>query len=231
MSLRAVAGSALVAVLVVVSLTGCAAPEPTPKETVAEVPPSPEPAVEPVSAADAEPVDAGEIEGAMGKPVVYQDELVGYEVTYGDVIGAIERRFGVIGLADLNRVDETSIAPGDRLVLREGAVMPDISGCVERSKLGFLYGEGDGGHRVFWIGPELTDRGATDTADGIVTKDSVGRIVSYTVAEGDGEFAIGDRFCLEPYSFLEYNELEWPIEPGDVISLVVDPADLFVAKQ
>lgn len=231
MSHRVVAGSALLVALTAVVLTGCAAPEPDVTETPVAVQPPPEPTADLASAEVQEPVDTGSIDGAEGETVIHDDALVGYVVTYGDLMSAIEQRFGVAGLAALNDVDPKMIAPGDRLILRKGAVMPDISGCMERSKLGLLYGDGDNGHRVFWIGPELVDRGATETAGGTVARDSDGRIVSYTVAEGDGEFAVGDRFCLEPYSFMDYSNLEWPFDPGDVLVLAVDPADLFVAKQ
>ncbi|MBW8763881.1 MAG: LysM peptidoglycan-binding domain-containing protein [Microbacterium sp.] len=231
MSYRAVVGSALLAALVAVVLTGCTAPEPKPTETPAAVQPSPEPSVDPALAAEPEPVDTGSIDGAEGEAVFYDDALVGYVVTYGDIISAIEQRFGVDRLASLNGVAPETIAPGDRLLLRRGAVMPDISGCIERSKLGFMDGGGIDGHWVFWIGPELVDRGASDAAAGTVATDSSGRIVAYTVAEGDGEFAIGDRFCLEPYSFMKYSGFEWPLDPGDVLKLAVDPADLFVAAQ
>lgn len=231
MSYRAVTGSALLAALVAVVLTGCTAPELKPSETPAAIQPSPEPSVDPAFAAESEPVDTGSIDGAEGEAVFYDDALVGYVVTYGDLMSAIEQRFGVARLASLNGIAPETIGPGDRLLLRRGAKVPDSSGCIERSKLGLLYGDGDDGHRVFWIGPELVDRGSRDTAAGTVARDSDGRIVSYTVADGDGEIAIGDRFCMEPQSFMEYSGLEWTLQPGDVLVLAVDPADLFVAEQ
>jgi len=239
MSQRAVVGCAFTTALIALLLSGCAVPEPTPTESAAEVQPSPEPTVDvaattdvdPSVAADVDPADTGEIEGATGEPVYYQDQLVGYEVTYGDTISAIERRFGVTGLAALNKIAVNEITPRDRLLLKRGAVMPDISGCVGRSKLGFLYGEGDHGHRVFWIGPEVIDRGPAEAAAGTVATDPDGRIVSYAVAAGDGAFAISDRLCIEPYSFMEYSGLEIMPQPGDAIMLAVDPADLFVVTQ
>lgn len=229
MSCRAVAGSALLIALGALVLTGCTASEPESAETPAAVSPSPESTVEPPDES-AEPVDAGSIDGAEGEPVFYDDVLVGYVVTYGDIISAIERRFGVVRLASLNGIAPETIAPGDRLALRRGVKVPDSAGCIERSKLGWLYGDGVEGHRVFWTGPELVDRGASDTADGTVARDGDGRIVSYTVADGDGAYAIGDRFCLEPQSFMEYSGLEWPLAAGDVLMLAVDPSDLFVAE-
>lgn len=200
-------------------------------ETPAAVEPSPEPTVDPALIATSEPVDTGFIDGAEGEVVFYEDALVGYEVTYGDSLAAIEKRFGVAGLASLNNITPESIAPGDRLLLRKGATMPDISGCVGRSKLRFLEGGGVDGHWVYWTGPDLIDRGPSDTADGTVARDSAGCIESYTVAQGDGEFAIGDRFCVEPYSFVEYSNLDWPLKTGDVLQLAVNPSDLFVVKQ
>lgn len=229
MSYRALAGSALIIALGAVVLTGCTDSEPESVEAPAVVRPSPESTAAPLDES-AEPVDAGSIDGAEGEPVFYDDVLVGYVVTYGDIISAIERRFGVVRLASLNGIAPETIEPGDRLALRRGAKVPDIAGCIERSKLGWLYGDGVEGHRVFWIGPELVDRGPSDTADGTVARDDDGRIVSYTVADGDGEYAIGDRFCLEPQSFMEYSGLERPIAPGDVLMLAVDPSDLFVAE-
>ncbi|PRB11446.1 MULTISPECIES: LysM peptidoglycan-binding domain-containing protein [unclassified Microbacterium] len=231
MSHRTAATSALLVALATVVLVGCTVPVPESAETPAAVEPSPEPTADPALTATSEPVDTGSIDGAEGEVVFYEDALVGYEVTYGDLLGAIEKRFGVAGLASLNDITPESIAPGDRLLLRKGATMPDISGCVGRSKLGFMDGGGIDGHWVFWTGPELVDRGPSDTADGTVARDSAGRIVSYTVAEGDGEFAIGDRFCLEPYSFMEYSNLEWPLKTGDLLLLAVDPSVLFEVKQ
>lgn len=232
MSYRALSRVALVAGLAVVALTGCTAPEPEPAaRTPAAVQPSPAPTAALAQAEAAEPVDTGSIDGAEGEPVFHEDALVGYVVTYGDIMSAIERRFGVDRLASLNGIAPETIAPGDRLLLRRGAVMPDISGCIERTKLGFLDGGGVDGHRVFWTGPELVDRGGSDGAAGTVATDSSGSIVSYTVAAGDGEFAIGDRFCLEPYSFMKYSGLEWPVDPGDVVKLAVEPADLFEAAR
>lgn len=106
----------------------------------------------------------------------------------------------------------------------------DPGGCEQRSQLGFMQGDGVDGHWVFWIGPDLVDRGPTESTNGTVTKDGDGRILSYTVADGDGDFAIGDRFCLEPYSFMKYSDLGPALQPGDVLMLAVAPADLFESK-
>lgn len=177
----------------------------------------------------AEPVDSGPIDGAEGESVLYDDVLVGYVVTYGDIMSAIEQRFGVVRLASLNGIVADTIAPGDRLLLRRGAMVPDSGGCIERSALGFLSGGGVDGRWVYWIGPELVDRGSSESAEGIVTTDAGGRVIAYTVADGDGEFAIGDRFCLEPYSFLRYRDVEGPLQPGEVLRLAVDPSELYEA--
>lgn len=45
--------------------------------------------------------------------------------------------------------------------------------------------------------------------------------------EGDGDFAISGRLCVELRSFLTYSQVETPLQPGDVLHLRVDPADLF----
>jgi hypothetical protein len=71
---------------------------------------------------------------------------------------------------------------------------------------------------------ELIDLGSRDYAAGDVTLDTDGKILSYTVAPGDSPIAIGDRFCVDYITVLQYNQT-WPeIDPGEVLVLRPDPS-------
>lgn len=70
---------------------------------------------------------------------------------------------------------------------------------------------------------ELIDLGSRDNAAGDTTLDANGKILSYTVAPGDSPIAIGDRFCVDYITVLQYNRT-WPeIDPGEVLVLSPDP--------
>jgi len=70
---------------------------------------------------------------------------------------------------------------------------------------------------------ELIDLGSRDYAAGEVALDADGTILSYTVAPGDSPIAIGDRFCVDYITVLQYNHT-WPaIDPGEVLVLSPDP--------
>ncbi|MFD5225396.1 hypothetical protein ACFWHT_07215 [Microbacterium sp. NPDC058342] len=81
-----------------------------------------------------------------------------------------------------------------------------------------------GGGSVFaQLKHELIDLGARDYAAGDVTLGAEGKILSYTVAPGDSPIAIGDRFCVDYVTVLQYNRT-WPeIDPGEVLVLSPDP--------
>src|SRR6218665_2035233 len=131
MSCRAVAGSALLVALGAVVLTGCTSAEPDSAETPTTVQsPTPSPTADPAYAAETEPIDTGSIDGAEGQAVFYDGALVGYVVTYGDLISAIEQRFGVVGLASINRIEPESIGPGQRLRFRDAAKVPHTTRCI-----------------------------------------------------------------------------------------------------
>lgn len=56
-----------------------------------------------------------------------------------------------------------------------------------------------------------------------MTLNDEGQIASYTVAPGDSPIAIGDRFCVDYVTVLQYNRT-WPeIDPGEVLELRPDP--------
>lgn len=70
---------------------------------------------------------------------------------------------------------------------------------------------------------ELIDLGSRDYAAGETTLDADSKILSYTVAPGDSPIAIGDRFCVDYVTVLQYNHT-WPaIDPGEVLVLSPDP--------
>ena len=71
---------------------------------------------------------------------------------------------------------------------------------------------------------DLIDLGESSYAQGEVTLNDEGQIASYTVAPGDGPIAIGDRFCVDYVTVLQYNRT-WPeIDPGEVLELRPDPS-------
>jgi len=75
------------------------------------------------------------------------------------------------------------------------------------------------------IGPDLVDMGASDTASGTPIS-AGGRIVSYTVAEGDTLVGIGERFCIDYMTVSLYNNVPAydRIAAGDRLTLHPDPA-------
>lgn len=79
-----------------------------------------------------------------------------------------------------------------------------------------------------WLeGPELADTGSRAFASGMVETDADGSVVSYTVEPGDAGLAIGERFCVDYVTLLQFNHV-WPeIHPGDVLELVVDESQPF----
>lgn len=70
---------------------------------------------------------------------------------------------------------------------------------------------------------EFVDMGASELASGPVTLDDEGRLATYTVEAGDAPKAIGARFCVDYITLLQFNYIG-TIQPGDVLSLHVDPA-------
>ena len=71
---------------------------------------------------------------------------------------------------------------------------------------------------------ELIDLGPRDYAAGEATLDEAGKILSYTVAPDDSPTAIGDRFCVDYVTVLQFNHT-WPeIDPGEVLVLSPDPS-------
>ena len=97
--------------------------------------------------------------------------------------------------------DACAATPGNRIVFpvgAEGAVFADLK-------------------------HELIDLGPSDYAAGETVLDETGTILSYTVAAGDSPIAIGDRFCIDYITVLQYNHT-WPeIDPGEVLVLSPDP--------
>jgi hypothetical protein len=68
----------------------------------------------------------------------------------------------------------------------------------------------------------LVDHGERDLAAGTPTRNSAGRIVTYTVAPGDALLAIGARFCItNPVAIAELNHSH-VIHPGQVLLLEPD---------
>lgn len=73
-------------------------------------------------------------------------------------------------------------------------------------------------------GPSLVDTGATELAAGSAKLDEGGHVTSYTVADGDSAIAIGERFCVDYITVMQFNHIypSWSMQPGDVLSLSVD---------
>lgn len=97
--------------------------------------------------------------------------------------------------------DKCAATPGNRIVFpvgAEGAVFADLK-------------------------HELIDLGQSDYAAGKTVLDEAGAILSYTVAPGDSPIAIGDRFCIDYITVLQYNRTGYTIDPDEVLSLSPDP--------
>lgn len=74
----------------------------------------------------------------------------------------------------------------------------------------------------------VQDRGAREFAQGIVGLDDEGNIVSYTVAAGDAEYAIGDRLCIvNGPALADLNHVR-TVHPDQVLRLTAEPDVLFV---
>ncbi|MCM3781134.1 hypothetical protein [Microbacterium hydrocarbonoxydans] len=99
-----------------------------------------------------------------------------------------------------------------------------IAGCPEAGYI-FLGSDDDGPPHAEHLGADLVDLGPRDYAQGTVGFDDQGRIATYTVAPGDVETVIGERFCI--YNGIALGMLNgYPggdaIQPGDVITLNAD---------
>ncbi|MFD5215141.1 hypothetical protein [Microbacterium sp. NPDC058345] len=73
-------------------------------------------------------------------------------------------------------------------------------------------------------GPGAVDTGAASLAGGPASLTDDGRVQSYTVQSGDAPAAIGERFCIDYITVLQFNNIETTVQPGDVLTLLVDPA-------
>lgn len=71
---------------------------------------------------------------------------------------------------------------------------------------------------------EVRDRGARSLAAGTVGRDVEGRIVTYTVAEGDAPDAIGQRLCIRNALSLATLNHTSTIHPRQVLRIFRDPA-------
>lgn len=69
----------------------------------------------------------------------------------------------------------------------------------------------------------VEDRGARPYAQGTVGVDDDGTITSYTVADGDGFTAIGERLCIRNPMMLDVLNHSRDIFPGQVLRLTQDP--------
>lgn len=75
---------------------------------------------------------------------------------------------------------------------------------------------------------QIEDRGAREFAQGTVGLDDEGNIVSYTVAAGDAEYAIGDRLCIvNGPALADLNHVR-TVHPDQVLRLTADPDVLYV---
>jgi LysM repeat protein len=71
---------------------------------------------------------------------------------------------------------------------------------------------------------EIADAGPTGAAQGTASLNADGQVITYTVAEGDTFFGIGERFCIDWHSVSTYNHtLDWEIQPGQTLTLRPDP--------
>ncbi|MBO9626745.1 MAG: hypothetical protein J7484_10260 [Microbacterium sp.] len=68
----------------------------------------------------------------------------------------------------------------------------------------------------------VEDRGARPYAQGTVGVDENGAITTYTVADGDGFFMIGERLCIENALLLDTFNHSRDIYPGQVLRLTQD---------
>jgi hypothetical protein len=74
---------------------------------------------------------------------------------------------------------------------------------------------------------DVIDLGESGYAQGEVTLNDAGDVYSYTVAPGDSPIAIGDRFCIDYITVLQYNHT-WPeIDPGEVLILRPNPEEIW----
>ncbi|WP_143740680.1 hypothetical protein [Microbacterium sp. SZ1] len=99
-----------------------------------------------------------------------------------------------------------------------------IAGCPEAGYI-FLGSDDDGPSHAEHLGADLIDLGPRDFARGTVGFDAAGGIATYTVAAGDVETVIGERFCI--YNGMALGMLNGyaggdAIQPGDVLTLNAD---------
>lgn len=109
---------------------------------------------------------------------------------------------------------------------------PSITLVQDGKEMGDAYTEG-GGRITGMLKGELVDLGPSEYAEGAVTLNDAGEIVSYTVASGDVYELIYKRFCFtDYYDVTTYNSGLEPvrsrpaykgIEVGDVLILRPDP--------
>lgn len=99
-----------------------------------------------------------------------------------------------------------------------------IAGCPEAGYI-FLGSDDDEPPHAEHLGADLVDLGPRPYAEGTVGLDEEGGIATYTVAPGDVETVIGERFCL--YNGIALGMLNGykggdAIQPGDVLTLNAD---------
>ncbi|WP_341935481.1 hypothetical protein MRBLWO14_001133 [Microbacterium sp. LWO14-1.2] len=99
-----------------------------------------------------------------------------------------------------------------------------LPGCPESGYI-FLGSDDGAPPHAEHLGVDLVDLGPRDYALGTVGFDDQGRIATYTVAPGDVETVIGERFCI--YNGMALGMLNGykggdAIQPGDVITLNAD---------
>lgn len=99
-----------------------------------------------------------------------------------------------------------------------------LPGCPESGYI-FLGSDGDAPPHAEHLGADLVDLGPRDFAQGTVGFDAAGGIATYTVAPGDVEAAIGERFCIYnagTLGMLNGYKGGDAFQPGDVITLNAD---------
>lgn len=100
-------------------------------------------------------------------------------------------------------------------------------GCQDPSFI-YIGSDDDGPMHAEILGAALVDQGPRQFATGTVERNLHGQISTYTVAAGDAEAAIGERFCivngtaLGPLNHYPGGDA---IQPGDVLNLMPDPND------
>ncbi len=178
---------------------------------------------------DGEIFDTGARDLAAGEPTLNADgQVVSYTIQPGDTFTAIAGRFCMDSrtLAAYNHTNGHYIEAGSTLVLRPDPDEPwerqttdeaAAASCAAGNKNGIDMDSDP--PRVKGV---ITDFGATDGANGTVSRTDGGEIEEYTVAAGDSLAAVADRFCFDVNELAAYNSTGPTITSGDV--LVLRPA-------